>query len=48
MPDNPPNEVLSFDDNGIRPSTNRSVPTVNVVNNSAGLHTNQWWQSRGV
>ncbi|HCU7777740.1 TPA: hypothetical protein OVC37_002994, partial [Staphylococcus aureus] len=24
---------LSFDDNGIRPSTNRSVPTVNVVNN---------------
>lgn len=34
---NAPNEVLSFDDNGIRPSTNRSVPTVNVVNNLPGF-----------
>ncbi|HAR5422911.1 TPA: LPXTG-anchored repetitive surface protein SasC [Staphylococcus aureus] len=30
---NAPNEVLSFDDNGIRPSTNRSVPSVTVVDN---------------
>ncbi|MCT2553146.1 MULTISPECIES: LPXTG-anchored aggregation protein SasC [Staphylococcus] len=34
---NAPNEVLSFDDNGIRPSTNSSVPTVNVVNNLPGF-----------
>lgn len=34
---NAPNEVLSFDDNGIRPSTNRSVPSVNVVNNLPGF-----------
>ncbi|HGO4063941.1 TPA: LPXTG-anchored aggregation protein SasC [Staphylococcus aureus] len=34
---NAPNEVLSFDDNGIRTSTNRSVPTVNVVNNLPGF-----------
>lgn len=34
---NAPNEVLSSDDNGIRPSTNRSVPTVNVVNNLPGF-----------
>ncbi|WP_340579763.1 LPXTG-anchored aggregation protein SasC [Staphylococcus aureus] len=33
---NAPNEVLSFDDNGIRPSTNRSVPTVTVVDNLPG------------
>ncbi|HCT1247246.1 TPA: LPXTG-anchored repetitive surface protein SasC [Staphylococcus aureus] len=30
---NAPNEVLTFDDNNIRPSTNRSVPTVTVVDN---------------
>ncbi|MGJ7820885.1 LPXTG-anchored aggregation protein SasC [Staphylococcus aureus] len=30
---NAPNEVLSFDDNSIRPSTNRSVPSVTVVDN---------------
>ncbi|MDG5434434.1 LPXTG-anchored repetitive surface protein SasC [Staphylococcus aureus] len=34
---NAPNEVLSFDDNGIRPSTNRSVPSVTVVNNLPGF-----------
>lgn len=34
---NAPNEVLSFDDNGIRPSTNRSVPTVTVVDNLPGF-----------
>ncbi|HHC5072186.1 TPA: SasC/FmtB family protein [Staphylococcus aureus] len=33
---NAPNEVLSFDDNSIRPSTNRSVPTVTVVDNLPG------------
>ncbi|HCV1646095.1 TPA: LPXTG-anchored repetitive surface protein SasC [Staphylococcus aureus] len=33
---NAPNEVLSFDDNNIRPSTNRSVPTVTVVDNLPG------------
>ncbi|WP_444424745.1 LPXTG-anchored aggregation protein SasC [Staphylococcus aureus] len=33
---NAPNEVLTFDDNGIRPSTNRSVPTVTVVDNLPG------------
>ncbi|HHW6484622.1 TPA: LPXTG-anchored aggregation protein SasC [Staphylococcus aureus] len=32
-----PNEVLSFDDNGIRPSTNRSVPSVTVVDNLPGF-----------
>ncbi|HID5026829.1 TPA: LPXTG-anchored aggregation protein SasC [Staphylococcus aureus] len=31
-----PNEVLTFDDNNIRPSTNRSVPTVTVVDNLPG------------
>ncbi len=31
------NEVLSFDDNGIRPSTNRWWSTVNVVNNLPGF-----------
>ncbi|WP_064135918.1 LPXTG-anchored aggregation protein SasC, partial [Staphylococcus aureus] len=30
-------EVLSFDDNGIRPSTNRSVPSVTVVDNLPGF-----------
>ncbi|HDC9576637.1 TPA: LPXTG-anchored repetitive surface protein SasC [Staphylococcus aureus] len=34
---NAPNEVLSFDDNGIRPSTNRSVPSVIVVDNLPGF-----------
>ncbi|HEI7169260.1 TPA: LPXTG-anchored repetitive surface protein SasC [Staphylococcus aureus] len=34
---NAPNEVLSFDDNNIRPSTNRSVPTVTVVDNLPGF-----------
>ncbi|MGZ1626431.1 LPXTG-anchored aggregation protein SasC [Staphylococcus argenteus] len=34
---NAPNEVLSFDDNGITPSTNRSVPTVTVVDNLPGF-----------
>lgn len=34
---NSPNEVLSFDDNGIRPSTNRSVPSVTVVDNLPGF-----------
>lgn len=34
---NAPNEVLSFDDNGIRPSTNRSVPSVTVVDNLPGF-----------
>ncbi|HEI9496311.1 TPA: LPXTG-anchored repetitive surface protein SasC [Staphylococcus aureus] len=34
---NEPNEVLSFDDNGIRPSTNRSVPSVTVVDNLPGF-----------
>ncbi|MEI5799847.1 LPXTG-anchored aggregation protein SasC [Staphylococcus aureus] len=34
---NAPNEVLSFDDNGIRPSTNRSVPSVTVVDNLLGF-----------
>lgn len=33
---NAPNEVLTFDDNNIRPSTNRSVPTVTVVDNLPG------------
>ncbi|HHQ5264802.1 TPA: LPXTG-anchored aggregation protein SasC [Staphylococcus aureus] len=33
---NEPNEVLTFDDNNIRPSTNRSVPTVTVVDNLPG------------
>ncbi|EZY81772.1 LPXTG-anchored aggregation protein SasC [Staphylococcus aureus] len=33
---NVPNEVLTFDDNNIRPSTNRSVPTVTVVDNLPG------------
>lgn len=33
---NAPNEVLTFDDNSIRPSTNRSVPTVTVVDNLPG------------
>ncbi|HDI0872555.1 TPA: LPXTG-anchored repetitive surface protein SasC [Staphylococcus aureus] len=33
---NAPNEVLAFDDNNIRPSTNRSVPTVTVVDNLPG------------
>ncbi|WP_404969100.1 LPXTG-anchored repetitive surface protein SasC [Staphylococcus aureus] len=33
---NAPNEVLTFDDNNIRPSTNRSVPTVTVVDNLQG------------
>ncbi|HCZ1484462.1 TPA: LPXTG-anchored repetitive surface protein SasC [Staphylococcus aureus] len=31
------NEVLSFDDNSIRPSTNRSVPSVTVVDNLPGF-----------
>ncbi|HDF5124193.1 TPA: DUF1542 domain-containing protein [Staphylococcus aureus] len=34
---NAPNEVLSFDDNGIRPNTNRSVPSVTVVDNLPGF-----------
>ncbi|HCZ7371591.1 TPA: LPXTG-anchored repetitive surface protein SasC [Staphylococcus aureus] len=34
---NAPNEVLTFDDNNIRPSTNRSVPTVTVVDNLPGF-----------
>ncbi|HDP2151567.1 TPA: LPXTG-anchored repetitive surface protein SasC [Staphylococcus aureus] len=34
---NAPNEVLYFDDNGIRPSTNRSVPSVTVVDNLPGF-----------
>lgn len=34
---NAPNEVLAFDDNGIRPSTNRSVPSVTVVDNLPGF-----------
>ncbi|MGQ3758073.1 LPXTG-anchored aggregation protein SasC [Staphylococcus aureus] len=34
---NAPNEVLSFDDNNIRPSTNRSVPSVTVVDNLPGF-----------
>ncbi len=34
---NAPNEVLSFDDNGIKPSTNRSVPSVTVVDNLPGF-----------
>lgn len=34
---NAPNEVLSFDDNGIRPSTNRSVSSVTVVDNLPGF-----------
>ncbi|HDH6520520.1 TPA: LPXTG-anchored repetitive surface protein SasC [Staphylococcus aureus] len=34
---NAPKEVLSFDDNGIRPSTNRSVPSVTVVDNLPGF-----------
>ncbi|HEI7402804.1 TPA: LPXTG-anchored repetitive surface protein SasC [Staphylococcus aureus] len=34
---NAPNEVLSFDDNGIRPSTNRSVPSITVVDNLPGF-----------
>ncbi|HDJ3047577.1 TPA: LPXTG-anchored repetitive surface protein SasC [Staphylococcus aureus] len=34
---NAPNEVLSFDDNSIRPSTNRSVPSVTVVDNLPGF-----------
>ncbi|MBG1170272.1 LPXTG-anchored repetitive surface protein SasC [Staphylococcus aureus] len=34
---NAPNEVLSFDDNGIRPSTNRSVPSVTVVDSLPGF-----------
>lgn len=34
---NAPNEVLSFDDNGIRPSTNSSVPSVTVVDNLPGF-----------
>lgn len=29
--------MLSFDDNGIRPSTNRSVPSVTVVDNLPGF-----------
>ncbi|WP_158191253.1 LPXTG-anchored aggregation protein SasC [Staphylococcus aureus] len=33
---NAPNAVLTFDDNNIRPSTNRSVPTVTVVDNLPG------------
>ncbi len=33
---NAPNEVLTFDNNNIRPSTNRSVPTVTVVDNLPG------------
>ncbi len=33
---NAPNEVLTFDYNNIRPSTNRSVPTVTVVDNLPG------------
>ncbi|HHB2370475.1 TPA: LPXTG-anchored aggregation protein SasC [Staphylococcus aureus] len=34
---NAPNEVLSFGDNSIRPSTNRSVPSVTVVDNLPGF-----------
>ncbi|HCD2516146.1 TPA: LPXTG-anchored repetitive surface protein SasC [Staphylococcus aureus] len=34
---NAPNEVLSFDDNSFRPSTNRSVPSVTVVDNLPGF-----------
>lgn len=34
---NAPNEVLSFDDHSIRPSTNRSVPSVTVVDNLPGF-----------
>ncbi|MBU5099984.1 LPXTG-anchored aggregation protein SasC [Staphylococcus aureus] len=34
---NAPNEVLSFDDNSIRPNTNRSVPSVTVVDNLPGF-----------
>ncbi|HGZ9414002.1 TPA: LPXTG-anchored aggregation protein SasC [Staphylococcus aureus] len=34
---NAPNEVLSFDDDSIRPSTNRSVPSVTVVDNLPGF-----------
>ncbi|HDI6505795.1 TPA: LPXTG-anchored repetitive surface protein SasC [Staphylococcus aureus] len=34
---NAPNEVLSFDDNSIRPSANRSVPSVTVVDNLPGF-----------
>ncbi|MCS5350058.1 LPXTG-anchored repetitive surface protein SasC [Staphylococcus aureus] len=34
---NAPNEVLTFDDNGINPSTNRSVPSVTVVDNLPGF-----------
>lgn len=34
---NAPNEVLSFDDNSIRPSTNRSVPSVTVADNLPGF-----------
>ncbi|HDI7673065.1 TPA: LPXTG-anchored repetitive surface protein SasC [Staphylococcus aureus] len=34
---NAPNEVLSFDDNSIRPSTNRSVPSVTIVDNLPGF-----------
>lgn len=34
---NAPNEVLSFDDNSIRPSTNRSVRSVTVVDNLPGF-----------
>ncbi|SHC62043.1 LPXTG-motif cell wall anchor domain-containing protein [Staphylococcus aureus] len=34
---NASNEVLSFDDNSIRPSTNRSVPSVTVVDNLPGF-----------
>ncbi|HDJ2895048.1 TPA: LPXTG-anchored repetitive surface protein SasC [Staphylococcus aureus] len=34
---NAPNEVLSFDNNGISPSTNRSVPSVTVVDNLPGF-----------
>ncbi|UMT74888.1 LPXTG-anchored repetitive surface protein SasC [Staphylococcus roterodami] len=34
---NAPNEVLTFDDNGINPSTNRSVPSVTIVDNLPGF-----------
>ncbi|MFP6342687.1 LPXTG-anchored aggregation protein SasC [Staphylococcus aureus] len=34
---NAPNEVLTFDNNGINPSTNRSVPSVTVVDNLPGF-----------
>ncbi|HEI6415821.1 TPA: LPXTG-anchored repetitive surface protein SasC [Staphylococcus aureus] len=34
---NAPNEVLTFDDNGINPSTNRSIPSVTVVDNLPGF-----------